>query len=763
MKRLCLLLLVGGLGAQHIRVAPDSNLCVAMVLAAFLALAVGRWRAPACLALGAALFWLAGQGLIEGRLDPRFEGDSLLTRVRVADFPVRDENGVTFVVVPVGDGRLPARARVSWFEPRVVPMLGEVWELELRLKRPRGASNPGGFDRETWLFRERVLATGYVVDGPRNRLIQGTELSLRERIRRHYVDLAAAAADSDRAAAVLAAVGAGARHRLSRQQWDDFARTGTTHLMAISGLHVGLAASLSAGLGLLLAGPLRGRGSPIVVASAAGVLGAFLYAWISGFAVPARRATLMLALAACALVLRRRVDSRHALLVAAAVIFVLDPVASLAPGFALSFGAVAILIWLTPLWRPARPGSRRARLAARAAALAVLQGHLFVGLAPLTIVLFRRIAALSIPVNLLAVPWFSVVTVPLALAGLLLGGVAEGTAAKVLGLAASSIDALDGLLQFVSALPLAAPTLAAIAGPALGLALLPLLWVLLPRGWPGREVALVGLCALVLWRPQPPPAGCFDAWTLDVGQGLATVVRTARHALLFDTGMAWRNGGSAAESTVLPFLSALAIPRLDWLVVSHADLDHAGGVDALLAQSVVRRMLVGEADTLPQGRQAALCAAGQHWRSDGIDIRMLYPGEPGRYEGNDASCVLRVSTGSYGLLLTGDIEAEAERRLLASARGIDADVVVVPHHGSRTSSSPAFVDALRPEVAIVSAGHANRWGFPKPEVVARWNSAGATVLETASAGAIGIRICARTGIERIVRHRDARRRFWHAR
>ncbi len=711
-------------------------------------------RVAALVLLGFAMLHMAGQEVIDQRLDQRFEGDSMLVVVRIAGFPRTSGTSLTMLVEPLADDRLPPRSRVSWFEAPVVPTIGEVWELELRLRRPRGAANPGVFDAETWLFRESVHAIGYVVNGQRNRLLWGGTASRLDAFRARFGNLAHAATESREAAAVLMAVGTGARHEVSRAQWDRFALAGTSHLMAISGLHVGLAGTVAFVIAWALAGLLPLRGGHLLPALATGVFAAAAYAVVSGCGVPAQRAALMLAVAALAIARRRQVPAAEALAFAGAAVFLVDPLATMSPGFWLSFAAVAMLLWLARRRSTVAP-----RLWGAPARLFVLQNFLMFGLLPLTAVLFQRFAIIATPVNLVAVPLFSFFVVPLTLFGLVLGEASERIATPVLALAAIAIEALDAGIRRSAELPFADLSLAEIEGPALVLLALPLAWVVMPRAWPGRGIAVVAVVAIVMWRPAPPPADCFDTWVLDVGQGLAAVIQTHRGVLLYDTGMAWRGGGSVAEHVIEPFLAARGMTRIDGLIVSHDDLDHSGGAARVQKTLEPRFILAGEP---LRGTRSRPCEAGTTWWSGAVRFAVLHPVASQPAEGNDASCVLRVSVGPHSLLLTGDIEAPAERRLLRSSRPLGAEVAVVPHHGSATSSSVPFVDSVRPRIAIVSASHANRWGFPRDNVVRNWKAVGATVLNTARHGAIRVRMCATRGIVFTHRERDRRRRFWHA-
>lgn len=753
----CLLLLAGGLAAQHSMLLLPSDQSRSLLVASLLLLLSRRGRAVA-LFLGAyALFMLASGDIIGKRLQADYAGDSMLARVRVVDYPKATGDSIVFLIEPAGDSRVPPRARISWFNPPHLPAMGEVWELELRLQRPRGTSNPGVFDYESWLFREKIHATGYVVGGKRNRLLWSGTSSGLDRFRQRFAARALVAAESTETAGVLAAVGVGLRHQISREQWDRFAVSGTSHLMAISGLHVGLAALASFLLVFVLLGVLPGCRNAYIAAIIAGLGFALAYAVISGLGVPARRATFMLAVAAVAVSRRRQVDPVAAVSLAAALVYILDPVATMRPGFDLSFAAVVLLLWLAkrrigtsvmPRWLDA---PRQ---------LLTMQVFLLFGLLPLTALMFQRFAIVATPVNLVAVPVFSFVTVPLTLAALAVGDLAEGLAGHLLVIAAYSIDTLDRYVEFMASLPMADMRLAAFSGAGFVLLCLPLAWVALPPGWPGRHLGLLGILAIVAWRPAAPPAGCFDTWILDVGQGLAVAVQTHEGVMLFDTGMAWRGGGSVAEQSIVPFLRARGIRHINTLVISHADLDHSGGVEVIRREIGVGHVLTGEpTDLIASSR----CRAGQYWLSAGVRFEVLHPARPSSAEGNAASCVLRVSAGSHGMLLTGDIEARSEFLLTRHAAPLASDIVIVPHHGSLTSSTVPFTDAVRPAYAVVSAGFRNRWGFPRPRVVQRWRAVGAAVLDTASSGAIHFRVCSRGGVVAMSLERQLRHRFWHAR
>ncbi len=761
MIRACLLLLAGVYALQLSSFALDSDLIAVSLAASYVAVVFRVWRSFIIFITGFAFFALAASAVVDDRLAPKYSGDSIVTRVRITDFPKSSGSTVSIVAESLQDTRVPQRVRVSWYEPDVLPRLGDIWQFELRLRRPRSNRNPGTFDYEAWLFRERVGAVGYVVNSHRNRLLRSGELSATERLRQHFVDRITTLLPESESAAVLAAITVGARHLITREQWNRYARTGTSHLMAISGLHIGLAAGGGYFLVSLLSGLLLRRGNHHERATIAALVVVILYALVSGLAVPAQRAALMIALIAAAILKRRSPNPVLVLATACIGLVLIDPLTTMAPGFKLSFAAVLVLIWIAR-WRQAGAGGQlllRPLIAVRQ--LGVMQLLLLFGLLPLTALEFSRVAFVAPPVNLVAVPLFSFVTVPFALAGLLLDGMFEPLGDSALRIAAASLGSIESLVAIAAELPGAYLAIPSLSGVACLYLVAPLLWVVLPPGWPGRYVAWVAVAALVVYQPRGPEANCVEIDVLDVGQGLSVVARTHRHTVVFDTGPSFRGGGGgAAQSVVLPYLASHGIRHIDKLVISHADLDHAGGVATIVGGTDVAELLVGESLSGFESI-AASCRAGEGWNYDGVDFRFVQPPATVARKGNNASCVLMIEAGAYRVLLTGDIERPIEGEMLRNGAASAVDAVVVPHHGSRTSSTLPFVRALSPTIAIVSAGYENRWGFPKQDVVERWQAAGAVVHTTATSGTIGIRMCSGSGIEQIRRYREEEHRIWH--
>jgi len=757
----CLSMLAGAYSLELFRQLPPAAVLFSLILVAVVAAAASRLRIPALFLLGFAVMGMATVAALQDRLSPALQGSHVIFSGRVLEFAKIEADSMRLVIAPLDRPDLPARIRLTWLRAQVVPRIGEVWRLQVRLRRPRGYANPGGFDYALWLFRQRIGATGYVVAERHNYRVHGAAETVVDRLRRDVVQRIEALIPADDAAAVLLAIAVGARHKITREQWDLYAATGTSHLMAISGLHIGLAAGCAYFLCWLVLAVFIRRRNIRDIAIVTAIVAAGAYATMSGFAVPARRALLMAIVAGAWLLLRRKLEPGQLLATTCITIFLSDPLAILAPGFKLSFAAVAVLFAVAKHY-VAIPGTDAAhpigRVLLHARSLAAMQMALLAGLFPLTVLLFGRFTVVAPLVNILVLPVFNFVTVPLSLVGMLLDGPLQPLGDQLLELAYHStrlvlrIVTIFGEPDFVS-------YRTALLG-SVAIVLLPILFSVAPPGWPGRRLAFIAILAVLNRRPASLPPDCLDFHALDVGQGLAIVVQTRSHALLFDTGPSFQNGGDTAQLVVLPFLRKIGIDRLDAMIVSHADLDHAGGVRSIINNIEVASLRVGE--IVPAaGISQTQCVAGDRWSWDGISFKILHPRKDAPWTGNNSSCVLQIDVGEQILLFPGDIEGPVEKLLAYQSAFSRSHVVFVPHHGSRTSSSTALVSATRPNLAIVSAGFGNRWDFPREEVVSRWEVAGAQVLNTASSGALSQRVC-RDGSGGAVREqRQEAAKYWH--
>ncbi|HWM27282.1 MAG TPA: DNA internalization-related competence protein ComEC/Rec2 [Woeseiaceae bacterium] len=768
MLRICLCMLAGAYALGFCRRLPADSapiLAIVTIVIAALCFCSVKLRDAGFVLLGVILIWTASRGMLADRLPRELEGESLDVTVRVADFPQSSAGAVRFIADTVDAPLLPARIRLSWYDAREIPRIGETWRVKMRLRRPRGFANPGGFDYELWLARQRIGATGYVVASPSNGRIETAAVDARSALRQRLVERILNLTGENDASAVLIAVAVGADHRISRERWEDYAVTGTTHIIAISGLHIALAAGGVWLLARVLFSPFCRFANVRDLAALAAAVAASAYTEISGSAVPAVRAMLMAILVTAAFLLRRRMSPGTVLALSCIAILVTEPLAIHAPGFKLSFGAVAILLWCAEQREYETGGIGHSwchRALTGTKRLTALQFTLLFGLFPMTALMFGRVSWLAPLVNLLVLPLFNLVTIPAALLGLLFDGPLAAAGDGLLRLAWQSVRMMLWLVGIAAAWPTAKAHTAAATGVMLPVVLLAALWAALPPGFPGRRLAWIAAVSALLYKPPSPPAGCVDLVALDVGQGLSVVLHGERRTLVFDTGPSFRSGSDAGQLVIVPYLRATGTARVDLLVVSHGDDDHAGGAASLVEAVEVAQIVAGE-HLASIDRPQLRCESGQAWMWDGIRFAMMHPGLYPLQAGNNASCVMEVAVGPHRILFTGDIESPVENHLVRSSSLTPAEIVIVPHHGSRTSSGSSFVNALRPAVAIVSAGYANRWGFPKEDVVLRWRAAGARVLNTATSGAIHYRLCADNGLRLVGEQRIRQQRYWHAR
>ncbi|MFO1220889.1 MAG: DNA internalization-related competence protein ComEC/Rec2 [Burkholderiaceae bacterium] len=750
--------------------------------AAALALGLAAWRlrdraactlllvAALALAAFASTGWRAGQRL-DDRLSRALEGADLIVEGIVDAMPQVSIDGTRFVFAvqrATRDGTavtVPELLSLGWYPgwyddaqlagPPIDVRAGQRWALPVRLKQPHGPMNPHGFDTELWLFERGIGATGSVrvtPGGVAPQLLEAQAGRPIERLRQSVRDAVILRVADARIGGVLAALAVGDQAAIERADWELFRQTGVAHLMSISGLHVTMFAWLaglacgwlwrrSARLCLWLPAPIAARALGVAVAA--------LYALVAGWGVPAQRTLLMLA---CAVALRNAGwfwPWPLTLLAAGVGVTLLDPWALLQAGFWLSFAAVGLLLASEPAAGGGVPQGWRERTLALLRSQAIAT----VGLAPLAMVFFQQVSVVGFVANLLAIPWITLVVTPLALLG--------AAFAPLWGLAGLAMQALLAVLQPLAAWPganwsaAAAPAWAVVAGLLAGAA------ALLPLPWRVRMLA-APLALPLLWPVvERPPSGQFELVAVDIEQGTSVLVRTRQHLLVYDAGPAYARDSDAGQRLVAPLLRARGEPRIDLLMLSHRDSDHVGGAASLQAALPVLRWSSSLDESHPLralAREHEVCAAGQSWTWDGVRFEVLHPlPAAADRKSNALSCVLRVAAADgTTALLTGDIEAAQEAALVQRApERLRAQLLLVPHHGSRTSSSEAFLDAVQPRVAIVQAGYRSRFGHPNPDVLARYDARGIDVVRSDRCGAWiwaqGQAACTR----------ELRRRYWH--
>ncbi|MGE5625802.1 MAG: DNA internalization-related competence protein ComEC/Rec2 [Bacillota bacterium] len=717
--------------------------------------AVGWCSCP----LGFAWCWLAAAGHLAERLDPAEEGQTLPVTGWVHSLPENRGPLTEFeFAVETMDGkpagpRTPSLIRLSLADATHMPKAGEHWSLQARLRRPRGFMDPGGFDYEGWLFHHGIGASGYVTEAlqplpgdarfPLLRLRSG----LRERLR--------AALSGDEFAGMAVALATGDQGGIGEDQWQVLQSTNTVHLMAIAGLHIGTVA----GLLFLLTRSLWRRSAwacarmpASIVATLVSLLGAAVYAALAGFTLPTQRALIMLAALALGVMMRRRFLPADTLGLALLGVLLLDPVAASEASFWLSFVAVAAILFVYSGRMHLPHGWLRE--------LVRSQWAVGIGLLPLLAFFFQRAGVMAPVANLVAVPLYSLLVVPMTLAGAVMIGVWPAAGAWVLK-GATAVMALSwpllGRLAHLPAASLPAP----MPGLAItALALLGAFWLLMPRGVPARFPAVVLLVPLFVTPGSGITAGGFDVTLLDVGQGLSAVVRTAGHTLVFDTGPRFLSGSDTGSEVLVPYLQSQGIAAPDLTVLSHGDIDHSGGLASLREAYPDMPVITSAVDRFA-GTQP--CLQGQSWDWDGVRFEILYPDKNTPYEGNDASCVLKVSGPGGTALLTGDIMKKAEARILAlEPQDLRSQLLVAPHHGSNSSSTSAFVPAVAPAAVWFPVGYRNRWDFPKEEVVERYRQAGAALSDSASDGTLRMQFRAGSAPVLVMRWRRDATHLWTA-
>ena len=721
---------------------------------------------PLFVCIGFSYAWIHAKFLASEPLPKHLEGEDVILEGVIVNLPEKRGRRIRFEFLPESvhwqgkEQDLPGRLRLNWYEKQPPDLeAGQRWRLTARLKRAHGMINPGTFDYEAWLYQRGIRTTGYVRQDQGNRLLGNdlTNMPL-QRLRQHLRESLVRVLGDEEAAGLIVALAIGERDSISDEQWRLLTQSGTNHLMAISGLHIGMIA----GLFYFLAGRLwRLRSANLLwlpapkVAAFSAIIGAVIYAALAGFSIPTRRALIMVLVVMGAVLFQRATRPSRVLALALLLVLLLDPLAVLSPGFWLSFAAVGIILY----GMGGREGKR-----GTLGQLGRVQFLVGLGLLPLVSHFFHQAAVAGPVANLIAVPWIGMVVVPPTLLGTILELFVPGLATLLLLLAAKATTLLLSLLSWcVALLPpviLASPPSWAYLLITLGIALL-----FAPRGWPARWLGGVLILPLFLLRDEIPP-GAYRFTLLDVGQGLAAAVQTRNHILIYDTGARYASGFDIGRAVIVPWLRNRGIAKIDTLVISHGDNDHIGGARSLLSLYPTDRVLTSVPHKMTWTGSEE-CHAGQKWQWDGIGFEILHPFDAEsntkrRSRGNNGSCVLRVSGEGGSVLLPGDIEAAAEQELLIRYRDkLASTVLVAPHHGSKTSSTRPFVEAVHPRWVLFPVGYRNRYRFPHEQVVERYLDINTTSIDSVTSGAITFSFDPQHLVPAIERCRVKAHRYWY--
>lgn len=689
-------------------------------------------------------------------------------------------------------GVCPDRVAVTWASANGAyqgpVQAGQTWQWPVRLHRPDGRFNPGGFDSEQWLFQQGLRAQGKVIRIKTDsglmppRLLhraQGVDATWLDRMRDGLAQRVRAHVQSPDMAGLLIGLTLGEQSAISNRHWQIMRDTGIAHLAAISGLHITMLGWL---LGVL-AGACWRRSMrlmawvPAITAQRwATVLGAGGYAALAGWGIPAQRTVLMLTLVVLLKQSGRRWPWPLVLLLAAVLVTGLDPWALSQAGFWLSFGAIGLLMLAAPEQADITSRPWREKLVAAVQVLWQTQWRASLGLAPLSLVFFQTVSLLSFATNLVCVPLFTLLVTPLALLGYMWPA-AWDVAIRVLSWTLHPL----GILAKQPAYLWQAPQVSTWAA---ALALAGVAWMLFPWPWRWRLMAAPALLFL-LWPtrlsqvwPAPPP-NVFQVMAADVGQGTSVLVRTATHALLYDTGPKYSESADTGDKVLVGLLRSTGVRVLDELLISHGDMDHTGGAATILNKLPVKRLrhsldandaLLKQAQALQYPPELLTCQAGQQWEWDGVSFEILHPAQAGavphrgkrKPSDNARSCVLRVYAQGMQALITGDLEAPQEQAVLdASLDKLRSDVLLVPHHGSQTSSTMAFLGAVKPRVAVVQAGPRNRYGHPRPQVMSRYRMQGIAVVQSKDCGAWWWQSDTAAQFAEGQCWRQSQKRYWH--
>jgi competence protein ComEC len=696
---------------------------------------------------------------LEHSLDLNIENNDVIIRGVISSVPEIYDDHIRFLIdtkeITSLKGKSfhsPGIIRLSWYRNKNTIEPGEIWQLRVKLKRPYGFMNPGGFDYEAWMFRQGIKATGYVKFDTHNQKTDMTHAYFIQKLRYKLAHQLKQSMDKPLLGLVLA-LSLGDRNQLEAEQWKVFTKTGTNHLIAISGLHLGLIAGFIYFLASFIWSQfyfLTQRIPAPLFASLMAFAGAFLYALLSGFALPAQRALIMIAVFLMALFSARQILIIYVICIAVILVLVWDPFAIIAADFYLSFMAVIFILYISRF---------RINKYHNLTRWIRLQCLLNIALCPILIFWFKQVPLYSVLANVIAIPVIGFLVVPLTLIALILLFPLPEIAQFLYRLIDKINEQHWAYLEFLSqqnnaVVPVAAANLFSLILAIVGVSIL-----LMPKGLPVRWLGILYIMPLLFPLNQKLKQDEFDFVLLDAGQGLATVIQTREHTLIYDTGARFSERFNIGDAVLKPYLRYRGNKQISILLISHGDNDHTGGAATIIENFKTSKIL----SSVPEkfiGQKTESCHMSLKWNWDGVDFEILHPQKETLFTGNNASCVLKVSSKLGSVLLTGDIEKKAEKSLIERySNKLDVDILLVPHHGSRTSSTKEFISAVSPEYAFISAGYRNRFGLPKQDIITRYEVLGVKTFVSYKTGALSAKF--RDNGLQIDEFRTKNRRFWH--
>lgn len=734
---------------------------------------VSIFISSSALLAGLLLSTTVAKNQLDKRILPKWEGQDIILQGQVKGVPNQREDGTRFRLEinqaslkadPEKQIDLKGIVRLGWFRTPEIVNADETWQLVVRMKRPSGFLNPAGFDYEKWLFTERISATGYIRDDKKakiNKRISKAPWWSVDHLRQTIHYKIQQGVEDKASAAILSALVVAIRTKFDDEQWKLLQQTGTSHLVAISGLHIAVVAGFAFFPIMLIWGlfPSLNEKIPLQVAGAiTGVFFATAYAMLAGFTLPTQRALLMVVIALLGLLVRRHYQSSTILAVVVIAVLLLDPLAGMTVSFWLSFLAVTIILIILKR-QVEKPRSK-------IMSLIKMQIILSLGMLPLTLFFFGSASLLSPVANLIAIPWVSLVIVPLSLIALVFMPISTIISNGILSVSALAIKWMFAGFALLGDSPLANITIAKIPSVYLIIAFAGFLFMLLPKGFPARWLGLIAMLPALLFAPEKPNQGEFTFTLLDAGQGMASVIQTQNHTLIYDVGTRYSETYDIGKLVVVPFLKGKGITTVDNMILSHKDIDHWGGAEAVLKEITVAEIMSSDSTILSklENQEVMSCTKYDKWQWDGVDFEIISPSEEFLEKvkkDNNRSCVLRVSNSNHSLLLTGDIEKKAESYLLKNRKDkLASDVISVPHHGSKTSSTQHFLQAVAPTLALIPAGYRNRFGHPKEKVLKRYQKLEISVLDTINSGAITIDFPKTSEKYQLKEHRMTKKGFW---